>query len=139
LLTEQRDEQAAKPFLIKAICRHGGVPETITIDASAANEAAIKSDNKAPGTSIEIRKLKSLNNLVEQDHRAVKRVRRPLLGFKSFEAAPCTLTGIELMHMLRKGQLEGDEFEGLTVVEPFYAMALSSSHQAVCIPPRSTR
>ena len=109
---------------IKAIRRHGGVPEKITIDGSTANEAAIKSYNKEHGTSIEIRKLKYLNNIVEQDHRAVKRVTRPMLGFKSFEAAQSTLTGIELMHMLRKGQLEGDEFEGLTVVEQFYAMAL---------------
>jgi putative transposase len=52
LLTEQRDEQAAKKFLIKAIRRHGGVPETITIDGSAANEAAIKSYNEEHGTAI---------------------------------------------------------------------------------------
>ena len=124
LLTEQRDEQAAKKFLTKAIRRHGGVPEKITIDGSAANEAAIKSYNAEHGTSIEIRQTKYLNNIVEQDHRAVKRVTRPMMGFKSLEAAQCTLTGIELMHMIRKGQLEGDEFEGLTVVEQFYALAL---------------
>ena len=68
LLTEQRDEQAAKKFLIKAIRRHGGVPETITIDGSAANEAAIKSYNTEHGTAIVIRKAKYLNNIVEQDH-----------------------------------------------------------------------
>src|SRR5437773_6035137 len=56
LLTEQRDEQAAKQFLTKVIRRHGGVPEKITIDGSAANEAAIKSYNEAHGTTIEIRK-----------------------------------------------------------------------------------
>ena len=60
LLTEQRDEQAAKRFLIKAIRRHGEVPETITIDGSAANEAAIKSYNAEHGTSIVIRKTKYL-------------------------------------------------------------------------------
>src|SRR5438876_9174991 len=68
LLTEQRDEQAAKRFLTKAIRRHG-VPETITIDGSAANEAAIKSYNEEHGTAIAIRKVKYLNNIVEQDHR----------------------------------------------------------------------
>jgi transposase-like protein len=123
LLTEQRDEQAAKKFLIKAIRRHGGVPEKITIDASAANEAAIKSYHAEHGTSIEIRKVKYLNNIVEQDHRAVKRVTRPMMGFKSFEAAQSTLSGIELMHMIRKGQMEGDEVEGLSTAKKFYALA----------------
>jgi transposase-like protein len=103
LLTEQRDEQAAKKFLTKAIHRHGSVPEKITIDGSAANEAAIKGYNAAHGTSIAIRKIKYLNNIVEQDHRGVKRVTRPMMGFKSFDAAQSTFTGIELMHMLRKG------------------------------------
>ena len=86
LLTEQRDEHAAKRFLTKAIRRHG-VPEKITIDGSAANEAAIKSYNEEHGTASVIRKIKYLNNIVEQDHRAVKRVTRPMLGFKSFDAA----------------------------------------------------
>jgi len=123
LLTEQRDEQAAKRFLIKAIRRHG-VPEKITIDGSAANEAAIKSYNEEHGTTIVIRKIKYLNNIVEQDHRGVKRITRPMLGFKSFEAAECTLAGVELMHMLKKRQLvvaEGDE--GRTAAEQFYALA----------------
>ena len=123
LLTEQRDEQAAKRFLTKAIRRHG-VPEKITIDGSAANEAAIKSYNEEHGTAIAIRKVKYLNNIVEQDHRAVKRVTRPMLGFKSFDAAQWTLTGIELMHMIKKKQMmveAGDE--GLTAAKQFYALA----------------
>jgi len=123
LLTEQRDEQGAKKFLIKAIRRHGGIPEKITIDGSAANEAAIKSYNAEHGTTIIIRKVKYLNNIVEQDHRAVKRVTRPMLGFQSFEAAQSTLAGIELMHMLRKGQLEGGMEQGFSAVEQFYALA----------------
>jgi putative transposase len=61
LLTEHRDEQAAKRFLTKAIRRHG-VSEKITIDGSAANEAAIKSDNAEHGAAIEIRQIKFLNN-----------------------------------------------------------------------------
>jgi hypothetical protein len=66
---------------------------------------------------------------VEQDHRAVKRVTRPMLGFKAFEAAQATLAGIELMHMFRKQQLmveAGDK--GLTAAEQFYALAASSPH-----------
>jgi len=123
LLTEQRDEQAAKRFLIKAIRRHG-VPEKITIDGSAANEAAIKSYNEEHGTTIVIRKIKYLNNIVEQDHRAVKRVTRPMLGFKAFEAAQGTLVGIELMHMIKKKQMvveAGDK--GCTAAELFYSLA----------------
>ena len=123
LLTEQRDEQAAKRFLTKAIRRHG-VPEKITIDGSAANEAVIKSYNAEHGTAIAIRKVKYLNNIVEQDHRAVKRITRPMLGFKSFDAAQGTLTGIELMHMIKKKQMiveAGDE--GLTAAKQFYALA----------------
>jgi transposase-like protein len=123
LLTEQRDEKAARQFLNKAIGRHGGVPEKITIDGSAANESAIKSYNKEHGTLIEIRQIKYLNNIVEQGYRGVKRVTRPILGFKSFEAAQPTLTGIGLMHMLRKGQLEGNEMEGLSAAEQFYKLA----------------
>ena len=113
LLTEQRDQEAALRFLKKAI-RRNGLPETITIDGSDANEAAIKTYNEAHGTAIEIRKIKYLNNIVEQDHRAVKRVTRPMSGFKAFDAAQSTLTGIELMHMLRKGQLEDGVEQGLT-------------------------
>jgi putative transposase len=121
LLTEQRDEQAAKRFLTKAIRRHG-VPEKITIDGSAANEAAIKSYNEEYGTTIEIRQTKYLNNMVEQDHRGVKRITRPMLGFKSFDAAQSTLVGIELMHMLRKRQLEDGVEQGLTAAEQLYTL-----------------
>jgi transposase-like protein len=64
LLTEHRDQEAALRFLKKAIRRHG-VPEKITIDGSEANEAAIKRYNEAHGTSIEIRQIKYLNNMVE--------------------------------------------------------------------------
>jgi len=122
LLTEQRDERAAMRFLTKTIRRYG-MPEKITIDGSEANAAAIKRDNEAYGTTILIRQVKYLNNLVEQDHRGVKRVTRPMLGFKSFDAAQSTLLGIELMHMLRKGQLERGDERGLTPAEQFYALA----------------
>src|SRR5947199_9860002 len=123
LLTGRRDEEAGLRFLTKAIRRHS-VPEKITIDGSAANEAAIKSDNAEHGTTIAIRKIKYLNNIVEQDHRAVKRVTRPMLGFKSFEAAQSTLAGVELMHMIKKRQLVVKErAEGLTAAELFYSLA----------------
>jgi transposase-like protein len=77
LLTEHRDKAAALRFLKHAIRRHG-VPETITIDGREANEAAIKSYNEEHGTNIILRQVKYLNNIVEQDHRGVKRVTRPM-------------------------------------------------------------
>jgi putative transposase len=80
LLTKHRDERAAKRFLTKAIRRHG-IPEKIAIDGSAANEAAVKNYNEEHGTTIVIRQVKYLNNIVEQDHRAVKWITRPMLGF----------------------------------------------------------
>ena len=121
--TEHRDERAAKRFLTKAIRRHG-VPEKITIDGSEANAAAIRSYNAEHGTEIIIRQVKYLNNRMEQDHRAVKRVTCPMLGFKSFMAAQDTLVGIELMHMIKKRQLVVEEGEeGRTAAELFYALA----------------
>jgi transposase-like protein len=129
LLTEHRDEEAALRFLKKAIRRHG-VPEKITIDGSAANEAAIKSYNEEYGTTIVIRKTKYLNNIVEQDHRGVKRVTRPMLGFKAFDAAQATLAGIELMHMMKKKRLRvGAADEGRSAAELFYAIAASALHR----------
>ena len=122
LLTEQRDEQAAKRFLTQAIRRHG-VPEKITIDGSEANAVAIRNYNAEHGTAIIIRQVKYLNNIIKQEHRGVKRITRPMLGFKSFDAAQSTLVGIELMHMLRKRQLEEGVEQDLTVAEQFYTLA----------------
>jgi len=104
LLTAKRDRKAALRFLRKAI-KWNGTPEKITIDKSGANTAAIESHNAEHEAGIEIRQVKYLNNIVEQDHRAIKRLVRPMLGFKSFRSAAVTLAGIELMHMIRKGQL----------------------------------
>jgi transposase-like protein len=123
LRTEHRDTAAALRFLKKAI-RRNGVPETITIDGSDANEAAIKRYNEEHGTHIAIRQVKYFNNIVEQDHRGVKRVTRPMLGFKSFAAAQDTLVGIELMHMIKKRQLVVEERdEDRTAAELFYSLA----------------
>ena len=73
---------------------------------------------------MKIRQLQYFNNVVAQDHRAIKHVTRPMLGFKAFEATQATLTGIELMHMIKKKQmvLEARD-EGLTAAELFYSLA----------------
>ena len=123
LLTEHQDIEAALKFLKKAM-RRNGLPETITIDGSDANEAAIKRYNEEHGTAIAIRQVKYLNNIVEQDHRGVKRITRPMLGFKAFDTAQATLVGIELMHMIKKRQLVVEEGnEDLTGAELFYSLA----------------
>jgi transposase-like protein len=114
------DRKAASRFLRMAIAQCG-TPEKITIDKSGANTAAIESYNAAHETGIEIRQVKYLNNIVEQDHRAIKRMTRPMLGFKSFWSAAITLAGIELMHMIRKGQLQSCA-GGLTPAQ-FYSLA----------------
>jgi transposase-like protein len=83
LLTPTRDRDAAEAFLRKAI-RTQGLPEKITIEKSGAHTAASERHNKTQKTAIMIRHSKYLNTIVEQDHRAVKRKVRPMLGFKSF-------------------------------------------------------
>ena len=81
------------------------MPEKITIDKSGANTAAVRGLLADCGDVIELRQSKYLNNLVEQDHRAVKRRVRPMMGFKSFRSAARLIAGIETMHMIKKGQL----------------------------------
>jgi putative transposase len=99
------------------------VPKTVTIGSSEANAAAIRSYNDEHTTSIAIRQVKSLNNIVEQDQRGVKRSTRPMLGSKAFDAVQATLVGIELRHMLRKGQLEDGVGQVLTTAEQFSTLA----------------
>ena len=122
LLTPNRDRDAAEAFLRKAI-RNQGLPEKITIDQSGSNTAAIQHYNRTHKTSIAIRQCKYLNNSVEQDHRAVKRKVRPMLGFKSFWSARCTMAGIEVMHAIRKGQIATTGALSQTPAEQFYALA----------------
>jgi putative transposase len=120
LLTAKRDRKAAPRFLSKAI-KWIGTPKKITIDKSGANAAAIESHNAEQEAGTEIRQIKYLNDIVEQDHRAIKRLLRPLLGFKSFRSAAVTLASAELMHMIRKGQLSpaGD----VRPSQQFYSLA----------------
>ena len=120
LLTAKRDRKAALRFLRKAIDQ-SGIPDKITIDKSGANTAGIEDYNRDHETDIGLRQAKYLNNIVEQDHRAIKRKTRPLLGFKSFWSVAITLAGIELMHMIRKGQLKGAG--QLRPAQQFYSLA----------------
>jgi len=105
LLRAHRDKVAARRYFEKAIAQNGE-PETVTIDKSGSNLAALQALNVERETPIRIRQKKYLNNVVEQDHRAIKRRTRPMLGFKSFRCARIILGGIEFMHMIVKGQMK---------------------------------
>jgi putative transposase len=122
LLTAKRDLAAARRYLERAINLHG-LPEKITIDKSGANTAAIKSVNADACLDIELRQSKYLNNIIEQDHRAVKRITNPMMGFKSFWSAQKLITGIETMHMVTKGQLHCPDRQAMSAAEQFYSMA----------------
>jgi putative transposase len=120
--SKKRDKKAALHFFMKAI-NSSGIPVKINIDKSGSNYAAIVEMNKylPKEDAIEIRQNKYLNNLIEQDHRFVKKITRPMLGFKSFSTASATLEGIELHHMIRKSQHVNSEDK--TIFQQFYSLA----------------
>ena len=122
MLAEKRDKAAAKRFFDQAI-KSNKRPEKITIDKSGSNKSALDAINKTlpENGKILIRQIKYLNNIVEQDHRFIKRITKPTKGFKSFQAAHATLIGIELHHMLRKQQHVNAS--NTPVFEQFYALA----------------
>lgn len=122
LLTAKRDRAAAGKFLERAIALHGE-PEKITIDKSGANAAAIVRYNVVHGAAIELRQAKYVNNIVEQNHRAIKRIVRPMLGFKTTRCARSLIAGIETMHMIRKGQLSCPRGRVLSAARQFYSLA----------------
>ncbi len=105
-----RDAQAAKRFFLKTLAAsHSSEPRVINVDKNAAYPKAfaeLKAERHLP-ESCELRQVKYLNNLVEQDHRFIKRLTKPGMGFFSFETAWRTLQGYEVMNMIRKGQMQG--------------------------------
>jgi IS6 family transposase len=133
LLSPTRDAEAATRFFLKALHSTAdgapqahslkekvpqpatagnpaiGAPRVINVDKNAAYPKAV-ADLKAAGVlpeHVELRQVKYLNNLIEQDHRFIKRLTKPGMGFFSLETAWRTLQGYEMMHMLRKGQFQG--------------------------------
>jgi transposase-like protein len=107
LLSEHRDIAAAKRFFTQAIDRHG-VPEKITLDGYAATHTAVNElrESVILPINVLVRTSKYLNNLVEQDHRRVKQRVYPMLGFKRFEHAAVTISGIELAHKIKKERFD---------------------------------
>lgn len=126
MLSETRDRAAVLKFFKQSI-GFSGFPEKVNIDKSGANTAALERINNLLflyglwPLLIEVRRIKYLNNLVEQDHRGIKRITKSTLGFKSFGSAEATIAGIELHRMLKKGQMEnaGDT----PVWKQFYSLA----------------
>jgi putative transposase len=106
LLTKRRMLGSAQLFLRKAI-RNNGKPRVVNIDKSGANKSGIRTINRDLLTvrKIRIRQCKYLNNIVEQDHRNIKRRISIDTGFKEFESAKRTLAGIEVVNIIRKGQI----------------------------------
>jgi transposase, IS6 family len=108
LLSAKRDAAAAQRFFPKALKQpHTVNPRTITVDKNAAYPIATKA-MKRDGELwrfAKLRQVKFLNNIVEQDHRRIKRLVRPGLGFKSFVTATQTIAGCEVMAIIRKGQV----------------------------------
>ena len=122
LLRERRDKAAGLAFFIKAI-KNNGRPTNVNIDKSGSNNAALEACNKGvkKKRKITFRQIKYLNNIIEQDHRFIKKRTRPMLGFKSFQSAKITLAGIESVRMIQKGQVYGfnknkSAFENFTML-----------------------
>jgi putative transposase len=112
MLSERRDEAAATAFFRQAIDGNG-LPEKVVMDKSGANLTGLENINILLVLAgllclmVDICQVKYLNNLVEQDHRFIKKITGPMMGFKAFHSAKATLDGIETAHMIRKGQLAG--------------------------------
>ena len=122
LLTAMRDKAAAMRLFDNAM-QINGIPEPAAMDKSGANKAAMDEINVRIEIPIIVRHVKYLNNIVEQDHRAVKRVTKRMLKFKSFQSAKCVLAGIELMRMIRKGQFKMQSCSEMSFADQFYALA----------------
>ena len=129
MLNEKRDKKAAFDFFCKSI-GNNGLPDKVTIDKSGSNLSALEMINNflcmialfgLQFFQIQIRQIKYLNNIVEQDHRGIKRITKPMMSFKAFTSARSTLAGIELHRMLRKGQHKlGDN---ISLFDQFYGLA----------------
>ncbi len=124
MLSEHRDEAAATAFFARAI-GNNGFPDRVVIDKSGANLAGLQNMNCVLLLNgwfwlIEVLQVKYLNNIIEQDHRFIKKLTRQMKGFKSFNAASATLDGIEVAHMIRKRQLGSS---GQSAFQQFAALA----------------
>lgn len=124
MLSERRNKPAARRFFRRAI-GNNGIPDRIAIDKSGANLAGLEAVNvvlkfTGTGLTVKILQVKYLNNILEQDHRFIKRITGRMLGFKALHSASATLEGIETAHMIRKGQFGTN---GMTAFQQFAQLA----------------
>jgi len=118
MLSAKRDVSAAKRFFKKMMrADHRRLPFSISVDKNAAYPDAFTSsqEEKVLPQDCTLRRVKYLNNVIEQDHRFIKKKVRASQCFKRFHTAEQTLEGIEAMHMMRKGQvkrLAGSDSQG---------------------------
>ena len=126
-LSKNRDKKSAKKFLKKALkSTHNQMPRVITTDKYVATEMAILEEKYYGDLSCitEHRMIKYLNNIIEQDHRHIKRITNHMLGFKSFRSACSTIAGIEAMHMIHKGQAGTSSVaEEVTLIKQLFGVA----------------
>lgn len=128
MVTKKRDVNAAKAFFRKAL-KGNRMPYCVNIDKSGANKAALEHFNK-PGwltgkKNFILSQAKYLNNIVEQDHRHIKRITTPMGCFRKMHTASQTLAGIELMNMIKKKKLKFTKYidQNLMPVQQSYRLA----------------
>jgi transposase-like protein len=126
-LSRNRDVNAAKSFLRSAV-KNTRVPTKITLDAYAASHRAVremKQESELP-CRVKVRSSQYLNNLIEQDHRRVKQRIRPMLGFKRFDNAVVTISGIELAEKIKKGQFKTGKLGRKATMTELWSAALAA-------------
>lgn len=108
VLRKHRDTSAAKAFFRRPF-KYNDHPKKVTIDKSGSNISALQAINEklVQDKQIEVRQIKYLNDIIEQDHRFIKKRTKPMLGFKSLHLAKITITGIENIRIIQKGQILG--------------------------------
>jgi transposase-like protein len=130
LLSAKRDAKAAKRFFRKTLnAAHTQTPRVINVDKNAAYPPAIEQlqKDKTLPKRTKLRQVKYLNNIIEQDHRFIKRLTKPGMGFQSFNTARLTIRGIEAMNMIRKGQInnvqKGDVIGQISFIHEIFGIA----------------
>ena len=130
MLSAKRDGKAAARFFRKVLkAEHTKTPRVLTVDKNAAYPVtieALKADETLAAET-ELWQSKYLNNMIEQDHRNIKRLTKPMIGFGSFNSARRTLSGIEAMSMIRRGQVKeiskGDSLSQAKSIEEIFGVS----------------
>ena len=130
MLSAKRDGKAAVRFFRKVLkAQHTQTPRVINVDKNAAYPVAMETlkGDETVAEETELRQSKYLNNIIEQDHRSIKRIVKPMMGFKTFNSARKTLSGIEAMNMIGKGQVkgieQGDSVSQAKLIEAIFGIA----------------